>query len=349
MLKKLIPKLESLILNLTPKIRKTLDIGTRLLIASLSLTYIFYRLYTLPAGQTEMFLNSVFGGNTWLYFSVALLVLMLLNWGIEAFKWKLLINQSERISLGKSYQAVLGGLAVSIFTPNRVGEFLGRVFILKKTNPLEGIMLTIVGSFSQLLVTLLIGTVAYIGFAPRYLSSLLNDSAWLVNGFSITLVSISLMMVFFFFNISALHRISILIPSKYSQILKNGIEAVASCPARLLLQLVLLSTARYLVFSTQFYIAIVLMGMEFTVLQCMMVIPVIYLVLAAIPTVALSELGVRGSVSVFLFGLLNGSSGLDATASLAVISAATLIWIVNIALPSLAGVLVIFRLKFFGR
>jgi hypothetical protein len=62
---------------------------------------------------------------------------------------------------------------------------------------------------------------------------------------------------------------------------------------------------------------------------------------------ALTELGVRGSVSVFLFGLLSGSGVLNAEATLAVVSASTLIWLVNIAVPSLAGVLVIFRLKFF--
>ena len=102
-------------------------------------------------------------------------------------------------------------------------------------------------------------------------------------------------------------------------------------------------------FSTQFYLAMVLMGMSFTVIQSMLVIPVIYLVLAAIPTVALTELGVRGSVSVFLFGLLSRSGVLDAEATLAIVSASTLIWFLNIAVPSLAGVLVIFRLKFFRR
>jgi hypothetical protein len=155
--------------------------------------------------------------------------------------------------------------------------------------------------------------------------------------------------VFVFFNISALHRISILLPAKHSEKIISGINAVADCPKLLLLKTVLLSTLRYLVFSTQFYISIRLVGLNFCILQCMMVIPVIYLVLAAIPTMALTELGVRGSVSVFLFGLLAGPGVLDARATLAVVSASTLIWIINIAFPSLAGVLVVFTIKFFRR
>ena len=336
-------------MTLTPKVRKTLDIATRLLIATLSLSYIFYRIYALPYGQVNTFFESVLNGNNVIYISSALVLLMIINWGIESLKWKLLIKQAEVVSFLTSYEAVLGGLAVSVFTPNRVGEFIGRVFILKKTDPLKAILLTIVGSFSQLLVTVVLGTVAYLYFAPRYLSSLMFDSTWLVSGFSLTLVLLSLISVFTFFNISVLHRISILIPEKYSSRIKGSIDAMADCPTPLLVKTVLLSTLRYLVFSTQFYLAIRLIGMDFTMLQCMMVVPVIFLVLAAIPTMALTELGVRGSVSVFLFGLLTVPGVLDAEASLAVVSASTLIWVLNIAFPSLAGVLVIFRLKFFRR
>ncbi len=274
---------------------------------------------------------------------------MLINWGIESLKWKMLIQQAEKVSFITAFEAVLGGLAVSIFTPNRVGEFMGRVFILKKTDPLKAILLTIVGSFSQLLVTVIFGTAAYLFFAPTFLASLLYDSTWLVTGFSFTLVTVSIFSVFVFFNISALHRISILIPGKYSKRIRSGIDAMAACPTPLLLKILLFSALRYIVFSTQFYLAIVLMGLNFTALQCLLVIPVIYLVLAAIPTVALTELGVRGSVSVFLFGLLTTSGILDAEATLAVISASSLIWFLNIAVPSLAGVLVIFRLQFFRR
>lgn len=281
--------------------------------------------------------------------SAALFLLMLINWGIESLKWKWLMHNSEKISFINAYQAVLGGLAVSVFTPNRVGEFFGRVFILKKTDPIKAILLTIVGSFSQLIVTIVVGTVAYLVFAPQYLSLLITDSEWIVKGFSISLVLISVLLFFIYFNVSVLHRVTILIPEKYSERITRSVNAIADCPRSLLLKIISLSALRYLVFATQLYMAIRLMELTFTPFQCMMVIPVIYLFLASIPTVALTELGVRGSVAVFLFGLLNGNPGLDAEHTLAVVSATTLIWLLNIALPSLAGVLVVFRLKFFGR
>lgn len=315
----------------------------------MALSYIFYRIYNLPQGQLGAFANSVLAGKGVVYTAAALLLLMVINWGIESVKWRMLIRQSEEISMGKAYQAVLGGLAVSVFTPNRVGEFIGRVFILQKTDPVKAILLTLVGSFSQLLVTVVAGTAAYVVFAPKYLSLMLFDSTWLVSGISIAMALLSLFMIFIFFNIPVLHRISILLPEKYSERIKNSIDAIAGCSKQLLLKTVLLSALRYLVFSTQFFMAIRLMGLHFTAQECLLAIPVLYLMLMAIPTVALTEIGVRGSVSVFIFGLMAGPRGLDSSGMLAIISASTLIWFLNIAVPSLAGVLVVFRLKFFRR
>ena len=326
-----------------------MDIATRLIIAALALTYIFYRIYTLPAGQVNTFFHSVLHHKNVTYLVTALVLLMLINWGTESLKWKLLIVQSEKIKFLDAYQAILGGLAVSIFTPNRVGEFMGRVFILKKTDPVKAILLTVVGSFSQLLITIVAGTAAYLVFAPKYFPGVLPESFWLVKGFSVTLVIISIIMLLAFFNIGVLHRISILAPSRYSERIRNSIDAIAGCPKQLLLKTVLLSAFRYLVFSIQFFLSIRLMELDFTFTECLQVIPVMYLVLAAIPTAALTELGVRGSVAVFLFGLVGGSTATSPEWSLAIISATTLIWLLNIALPSLAGVLVVFRLKFFRK
>lgn len=342
-------KPKPLIVILTSKVRKTLDIATRLTIAVMALTYIFYRVYTLPAGQVQSFFVSVLYHQGFTYISISLFLLMLLNWALEALKWKLLIAQSEKVSFLKAYQAVLGGLAVSIFTPNRVGEFLGRVFILKKTEPVKAILLTVVGSFSQLLVTIVAGTLAYLFFAPNYLPVQNIENFWLVKGLSYTLVIVSAGLVAIYFNIRVLHHISLLIPEKYAEHIKNGINAMADCPPRLLLKTVLYSAMRYIVFTFQFILAIRLMQLDFSVVQCVLVIPVIYLALAAIPTGVLTELGVRGSVSVFMFGLMKGAAGLDAATSLAIISVSTLIWILNVAVPSLAGVPMVFRLKFFRR
>lgn len=336
-------------MKLTPKVRKTLDIATRLLIAAMSLGYIFYRISWLSHEQVSAFFNVVISGNGLIAILFSLVLLMFVNWGLESLKWKLLIGLSENISFRKSFLAVLGGLAVSIFTPNRTGEFLGRVFILKKTEPLKAILLTIVGSFSQLLVTILVGSLAFLVFAPQYLTPFIPESARYVNWLVASLIGISAMALFLFFNIPALKRLKFTFPTRYSEKITDGIAALSACPRRLLFNTLIISGLRYLVFSLQFYLSLSLMGVQMPLVYALQVIPVIYLVLTAIPTVALSEIGVRGSVSVFIFGLLASQSDFRPDNPLAVVSATTLIWLINIAIPSLAGVLVVFRLKFFRR
>lgn len=332
---------------LTPKVRKTLDIVSRITIAVLALSYLVYRVSIIPENQIGMFLNSIFQGNESINILAFIFILLLINVGLEAYKWKLLIKKSENVSFINSLKAVLGGMTVSVFTPNRVGEFVGRVFVLKKTDPLRGILLTIVGSISQLLVTIVFGTISFLLFAPIFLTKFLPDSIWLINGFSFTLVMASMIYVTLYFNISVLHRVSFIVPSKYANRLQSSINAIADFNRLQLLKIVSLSALRYVVFSTQFFLALRLMGVQLSIFQCYVIISLIYLALAAIPSVALSEIGVRGSVSVFLFGLVAGNQGLTNTDSLAVISAATFIWFINIGLPSLAGVWVVFKLKFF--
>ncbi|MFA6401838.1 MAG: hypothetical protein WCX31_09470 [Salinivirgaceae bacterium] len=57
-----------------------------------------------------------------------------------------------------------------------------------------------------------------------------------------------------------------------------------------------------------------------------------------IPTFALAELGVRGSVAVLVIGTLSPLSS-------AIIAASVLLWIINLALPALVGAQFLYRFK----
>src|SRR5262249_6990083 len=65
------------------------------------------------------------GSESWKCWAVA--VMMLLNWGLEACKWRLLLWPLEKISFGRSFKAILAGVALALNTPNRIGEYGGRV------------------------------------------------------------------------------------------------------------------------------------------------------------------------------------------------------------------------------
>ena len=61
---------------------------------------------------------------------IPLLVMMLANWMLESYKWRLLMTAIEDIGFFKSMKAIFSGITIALFTPNRVGEYGGRVFHL---------------------------------------------------------------------------------------------------------------------------------------------------------------------------------------------------------------------------
>jgi hypothetical protein len=65
-----------------------------------------------------------------------------------------------------------------------------------------------------------------------------------------------------------------------------------------------------------------------------------FLALAVVPTIALAELGVRGKISIFLFGAFS-------TNTLGIVFTASAIWLINLVLPALAGSLFVLGIKFF--
>ena len=140
-------------------VRKTYNFLIRLFIILATYGFIYQQLFHKRDIKSvyQAFVDS-FNSSWFINVIIVTALLMLLNWGIEALKWSLLIRKIEKVSFIRSFKAVLTGVAVSSFTPNRVGDYFGRVFILKKAARIEGVFITILGSMSQLLVTFLAGT-----------------------------------------------------------------------------------------------------------------------------------------------------------------------------------------------
>ena len=59
---------------------------------------------------------------------------MCFNWGIEAKKWQVLMKPIEDLSWWTACKATLTGLSFAMNTPNRIGEYAGRILYVKKEN-----------------------------------------------------------------------------------------------------------------------------------------------------------------------------------------------------------------------
>ena len=274
--------------------------------------------------------------------------LMCVNWSTEAYKWKFLIEKVEAIGFFKALQAVLTGISISSFIPNRVGEYFGRVFILKTASRIESILITVVGSVSQLLITVLAGSVALLIFIPRYLPDTGFSQGYLYYCLIMLVMTLDFLLVALFFKLSFLTTLK-------ERILQNGLvrlrkffRVFAFYHNREIAIVLLLSITRYLVFSTQFYLLLRLFDVNVPYPDALVLIALIYLIMAIIPTIALTELGIRGSVALYIFGLCSGHMlPVAGNSNLGIFAASTLLWMINLGIPALIGTIFVFRLQFF--
>lgn len=284
------------------------------------------------------------------FFIVWIFVLMIVNWGIESLKWQYLISKIEKISLLKSFEAVLSGVSVSVFTPNRVGEWFGRVFILEKSNPWKGVFITMIGSFSQLLVTIIVGSVSLLFYIPLYFKDLAFFTDYIYYGIIFIVVIIITTLVLIFLNITALPAfVSHMIKKRFVHF-NEYFSVISKFTTMELTTVLLLSFLRYCVFSLQFYLFLMAYSVEIPLLHGLLIISVVFLIMTAIPTVTLAELGVRGSVSLYFIGLyFKHFSELTEKVNLGILSSSSSLWLVNLAIPAILGTFFVYRLRFFRK
>jgi len=272
---------------------------------------------------------------------IYVIILMLLNWCIEIFKWRFLIKKIERISFFQSIVGVFSGITVSTFTPNRIGEYGGRVFVLSPENRWQGVVLTIVGSISQLVTTVCMGVASFLMFYPQFN---MPDSLEFVLVF-IAVLTFFLILTFYF-NVSVLLNIINKI-SWLNKIVKY-VSVLEAINKKELIAVLFLSVLRHIVFSFQFYLLLRICEIDIGFMQSFILTSIIFLILAVIPTIALSEFGIRGTVSLYIFGIFfKGAQCNIDIINLGVISAAFFLWFINLAVPAIIGSFFVLKLKFF--
>jgi len=271
-------------------------------------------------------------GTSQIWLLAVTLLLMLLNWGIEAAKWQLAVRRVQTISYFTACKAVLSGVSFSVTTPNRVGEYLGRILYMQEGSRLKAISLTIAGSISQLIITLIMGCVGLLFLRTEI------EEARLLSGFWYDLILygtiiISAVLTLFYFKLSWVVKWLDRLPGsrRYAWL----IESLEQFDATILLQLLSLSAVRFIVFMAQYYLLFRLFDVPISWWQCYWCISISFLVMAAIPTIALfTDLGLRGTVTLKLAGLFSSNQ-------LGIGLAAASIWFINLIIPALAGSLLI--------
>ncbi|MEO8591497.1 MAG: lysylphosphatidylglycerol synthase domain-containing protein [Flavobacteriales bacterium] len=263
--------------------------------------------------------------------------LMLANWGVESYKWRWLMRPVERVGPWRALVATIAGTSVGFVTPNRTGEFLGRVLFLAPENRVRGGFATALGSIAQFVVTLVLGGLALLAM-QLFHRPLPWPSGWIPAMLvSLTaLVSIGALVLYLYPGL--LRQLLLQLP--FLKRMEKASAVLSAYARHELLVVLLLSLLRYAVFAGQFVLLLRAFGAGGTLFNTVLAIPVVYLISTLVPTMMLTELGVRGSVAVAMFAPLGGMEG-------DVLLATTVLWLINIVLPALvgSGILLVARIR----
>ena len=265
-------------------------------------------------------------------------MLMFLNWGVEARKWQLQLHPLEKISWSTAFKSVFAGCSITMITPYRVGEYAGRILYLKEENRTDAIPINILGSISQLFITLIMGTggliyLKYTGDDLHLFKSLPMHTGDL---FLFSAIIASLIFLLLYFKVKVVVKQLAKITALHKFVIH--LTLLNSFSRKQLLRILFLSFLRYMVFILQYVVLLHVMQVEINFLTCFRLLTVFYLIIAMAPTIGFTELPLRAAAGVQVLQLYSNN--------LVGIQAASLgIWIINLVLPAIAGSLLILGIK----
>ena len=276
-----------------------------------------------------------FGADAWKFWLV--IVFVFVNWGLEAIKWQLLMKTLQPMSLFTAFKSVLCGVTLSLNTPNRIGEFGGRILFVNGGNRIKAFTLSVAGGMAQLIITMLMGCfgLTYLLFTMDETGTAMGISVFWLRIFLSCSILGTIVFVFFFFRLSWLIRLLEKLP--YANRFLKYINVLEAFDAKTLLRLLSISFFRYIVFVLQYIFMLQLLQVEQNVWTGFWIITVMFWILAIIPSIAIAELGIRGTVAKTLFSYSTNTIG--------ILTATFGIWFVNLFIPALIGSLLILGIK----
>lgn len=268
----------------------------------------------------------------WLWLVI---LLVPVNWGLEALKWQQLVKHFAHFSFWKAYKAILAGVTVGVFTPNRVGEYGGRILLVEPEHNWKAFVATLVGSFSQFMVLVCFGLLGLIYFASHFLAL----EPYVLHILLFLGLCCIVLMLFCFFNIRLLIPVVSRLPFiKFLKKYLKHLKVLTHYSFKQLMLTLWIATLRYLVYTLQYYFMLLFFDITVPIGAGLSGIATIYLLQTSIPLPPLVGLLARGEVALYVWGFFS-------TADLSILSATFTLFIINLTFPALLGAIFIVKIN----
>jgi uncharacterized membrane protein YbhN (UPF0104 family) len=337
---------------------QNIEIGGKILMVLLFSFFLYYEIFYKKnsAELWQTYQKQLLQNNPW--WLVTAFLLMPLNWLLEALKWRRLADVFEHFSIWLAFKAVLAGATIGIFTPNRVGEYGGRLLFTPKDKAVETVIATLLGSFSQLLA--LFGG----GFIGLYffLDTFFPDLHYILLLLSLACIVAYGIILFFFYNSDLLLNVfkriyhflekkvlARFLEKKYFQIIftlvkgwLKHVKVLKKFTTRQLSEALLMAFLRYMVYSLQYFCVLQFMGIHASIGISAACIATIFLLQTCLPLPPVTGLFARGGTAVYIWGFCGANE-------LSILATTFGLWIINIIIPALFGLFFILRKNYFSK
>jgi hypothetical protein len=253
--------------------------------------------------------------------------LMPVVWALEAVKWRIALSPFTLISFLRSWRSVWYGVVAGQLTPNRIGEPIGRIALIEPKIRGKAGVAAIWCSLSQQSITLFFGFISILWWILIVKQIVLpaDSNFWLIS-FSILLWTILIVaaIVKIKWFTALIERVSWVKNILHGESIRVGYKP------KLVVLVLSISALRYILFSTQYVILLVVFGVKANIMDMYVAVGLTYLLSSYIPSFSISEVGVRAGFAVWFVGMLFDNP-------VGITAASLLLWLLNLALPALIG------------
>ncbi|MCF8240908.1 MAG: flippase-like domain-containing protein [Melioribacteraceae bacterium] len=260
-------------------------------------------------------------------------VLLIPNLFMQFLKWEYICSLSfGKLGRSKIFYSLMHGMSAGIITPFGVGEYVGRSFALKDQKSIDIVFATFIDKMFSLAVLMFFGSLSTIVFIHRFY----NVDALITTGLFLAVFSI--FAILFYLLLYRPKFIGFLFKnlksSKFSKSNRSSFQLIKNVNNENALVLSLFSASALLISSVQFALLVMAFVPGVLFFEILWGAIVVFFTKALIPAISLGDLGVREGLSILIFDYFAVSSP-DA------FNSATLIFVINLLIPSLIGLILL--------
>jgi uncharacterized membrane protein YbhN (UPF0104 family) len=263
------------------------------------------------------------------YLLLIAITMVVFNWGAEFLKWQFTLKNVGLPSSTKVIlKSLLAGISTGLVSPNRIGNFIGRMVFFHPKKRALVILGSLYGNLAQFVASVFIGLAGLFFVGEKLMAERFHQP------FIWVMVVITLIVMFFYLSFPWIPA------SLFKRLLFRRANVVVDFQLKakqLIIPLIYWSLVRYLIFTTQYVLLLLAFGAPFS-WGLVSGIFLTYLITSLVPGVVMGKLLVRETAAILVLSPFISNPSIILVASVS-------LWLINLAFPALVGLFVFLKSK----